>query len=65
MAKLPTLMEGHEGEVVVVHDRAVVRFFDNMPDAVRFGHTEYGPEQFIAQEVAMEEPSVVSYSLAI
>ena len=62
---LPSLTETHAGMIVVFHDRKPVEFFDDLAKAVRYGTETYGEQQFIAQEIKDEEPTVLSYSLAI
>ena len=63
--ELPSLTKAHAGMIVVFHDRKPVEFFDDIEVAVRYGTEKYGEQQFIAQEVKDEEPTVLSYSLAI
>lgn len=65
LEELPSLLESHEGQVAVFHNGAFVRIFDSMVEAIEFGTAEYGDERFIAQDVVEEDPSVLSYSLAI
>ena len=65
LAKLPGLLDEHHGEVVVIHDCEVIRFFSSMVAALYFGEAEYGAGMFIAQEIVDDSPDIVSYSLAV
>ena len=65
LGALPDLMVKHKGQIVVFHDNKCIKFFDAMYDAVEYGNQKYGEGLFIAQEVIREEPSVISYSLAV
>ena len=65
LAKLPSLMEHHEGKIVVFHACKQVALFDDLLEAVQYGIDEFGPSRFIAQKVEVEEPEVLSYSFAI
>ena len=65
MQQLPSLLKSQRDRVAVVHEGKIVGFYDGMEEAVAFGDSEFGPEQFIAQEVQEEDNPILSYSLAI
>ena len=65
LEQLPALLDDHQGEVVVIHNSEVIRFFGSIVDAVRYGANTYGAGMFSAQEVVDDNPEIVSYSLAV
>ena len=65
LAALPSLMEKYAEKVVVFHACEQVGIFNDMLEAVQFGTDKFGPRRFIAQEVKVEEPKILSYSLLL
>lgn len=47
--------EGHEGEWAVVHDEALLGFFDSLEDAYRQGAQRYGRGDFLVKEVTLTD----------
>ena len=64
MEMLPELLKTHESRIVVLHERKMVRFFDEFVDAIVFGHERFGPGRYIAQVVEPADPKPISHSLA-
>lgn len=51
---LPDLLPTRAGKFAVMHNGAVVEFFDSLGDAVRFGHLKYGGIDFSVQHVTSQ-----------
>lgn len=64
LEQLADLLVEHEGKVVLISQKKIVRYYGSMQAAVEAGVTEFGAGKFIAQEVEKAEPLPVSYSLA-
>ena len=58
------LMIEHEGKIVLINQKKIIRYYDSIQDAVKAGVEEFGAGKFIAQEVEKNDPLPVSYSLA-
>ena len=63
-ALLPDLMSGRAGKFALMHDGAIIDFFDSMADAARFGAAKFGDE-FSVQEVTTRNVSLGCYSYAM
>lgn len=62
---LPELLLTHAGKFAVMHDGAVVEFFDSLSDAARFGHLKYGGIDFSVQQVTSQAVNLGFYSYAL
>lgn len=62
---LPELLFTHAGKFAVMHDGAVVEFFDSLGDAARFGHLKYGDVDFSVQQVTSRSVDLGFYSYAL
>lgn len=62
---LPGLLKTHPGKFAVLHNGQVVEFFDSLPDAVRFGHSQFGDANFSVQEVTSKNVNLGFYSYAM
>lgn len=62
--KLPTLLETHRGKFAVMHNAEIVRFFDSLGDAVRFGAESFG-DDFSVQEVTTRNVNLGCHTYAV
>jgi len=47
--------EDHQGEWAVIHEEALVGFFDSLEDAYSEGAQRFGREDFLAKEVTLRD----------
>ena len=62
--QLPALLDHHQGQVALINQKKIFDYFETMQAAVDAGIKEFGPGRFIAQEIVVEDPVPISYSLA-
>jgi hypothetical protein len=55
-AKLPELLEQHEGEFVLIYGETVAGFFCTHEDAVDAGRQRFGLVPFLVKQVLAVEP---------
>ena len=65
--RLPELLsdEHKRGRYVVIHNREVVATRRTEDNAISFAAKKYGMEQFIVQEIAEQQPTLMSYSMLV
>lgn len=59
---LPELLLTRAGKFAVMHNGAVIEFFDSLGDAARFGHLEYGGIDFSVQQVTSQSVDLEFYT---
>jgi len=59
---LPELLLTYAGKFAVMHNGAVVEFFDSLGEAARFGHLKYGDIDFSVQQVTNQNVGRGLYS---
>ena len=62
--QFPALLDRNQGQVVLINQKKIVGCFETMQAAVDAGMKKFGPGRFIAQEIVVEDPVPISYSLA-
>lgn len=60
---LPELLLTHAGKFAVMHNGAVVEFFDSLADAARFGYLKYGDIDFSVQQITSQNMSRGIYAV--
>ncbi len=63
--RLPELLKTHAGKFAVMHDAEIVKFFDTLSDAVRYGAATYGEGKFSVQEVTSRNINLGFHSHAV
>ena len=59
--QLPAMLTEHDGEYVVFHGGAPVRFFQDLSDAYEYALSEFGPDGvFLVEQVAHKTADISS-----
>jgi hypothetical protein len=59
---LPSILLRHEGQVALLHDGEIVRYFSTPTEAILHGRAAFGAGQFSVQRVEQQEVDLGCYS---
>jgi hypothetical protein len=62
---LPELMQTRPGQFALMHDGAVVAYFDSLAVAARTGRERFGDTNFSVQEITSQDTSLGFHSYAL